>query len=263
MNLKKKGANEMTGMPEVEQEFKNLIPPLMKDEREQLEQNIVSCGKCRNAIILWEGKIIDGHNRFEICMKHGIEFEVVEMNFPSREDVKVWILENQLGRRNLNDATRIELALTKKDLLREKAKKNQILGGVEKSRAGKLLAKTSNPKKETIDVRKILAKEAGVGDRTLHRYMQVKKEGNPELVEKVKSGEIKIGTAHKMLGKEIIKQLKEASKLYKEIAKQIPYKNNDEANADIYKKLENLRELLCEFMEKIERTKHHANKTEN
>jgi len=101
---------------QIDQEFKNLIPPLLEDEYRQLEQNILTKRKCENAIILWDGRIIDGHNRFYICAEHGIEFELEEMDFESREAAKLWIIENQLGRRNLTDAARIELALCKEEI---------------------------------------------------------------------------------------------------------------------------------------------------
>ena len=42
--------------------FKNLIRPLHKDEYEQLEDNLIKDG-CLDPIIVWEGTIIDGHNR--------------------------------------------------------------------------------------------------------------------------------------------------------------------------------------------------------
>ena len=47
------------------------------DEFKQLE-NILSEGIRK--IILWQ-VIIDGHNRYEIAQKHGLEFETMERNF--------------------------------------------------------------------------------------------------------------------------------------------------------------------------------------
>lgn len=226
-------------LPKICAEFKALIPPLSPEEREQLEQNIAETGECRDAIVLWNGVIIDGHNRFDICARHGISFGIRELNFENREAAMVWIIENQLGRRNLCDAARIELALQKAELLRERAKKNQIAAGRDKSRGGELLAKTSICRKEPIDVRKVLATEAGVGERTVGRYMQIKKDGHPELIEKMAGGEMKIGTAHRLLGKEIIKQLKVAEKSLRYIVKSIPYEGSD-ANCVIHEKLKKL-----------------------
>lgn len=89
----------------INKEFKNLIRPLLRQEYLQLEENILKDG-CREAIITWKGFIVDGHNRYEICTRHNIPYEVREMDFESKEDAIAWICANQLGRRNISDETR-------------------------------------------------------------------------------------------------------------------------------------------------------------
>ena len=153
--------------PRIDPEFKSLIPPLTTDEYSQLEQNILAHG-CRDPIALWRDKIVDGHNRFEICTKHGTPFKTVKLRFPGREAVKLWILDNQLGRRNLSDATRIELA----------ARKVEYMG-------------------YTKDITKRIAQAANLSERTIRRYIQIKGSGKPKLMELLISGDYKIGTAHR------------------------------------------------------------------
>ena len=89
----------------IDKEFKTLIRPLSPKEYEQLEANIIADG-CRDPIVTWNGYIIDGHNRYEICRKHNIGFNVKEMSFESRDEAVVWICTNQLGRRNITEETR-------------------------------------------------------------------------------------------------------------------------------------------------------------
>jgi len=238
--------------PRIDPAFKCLIPPLSDGEYRQLEQNILSCRKCRGAIILWDGIIIDGHNRFYICVKHGIEFEVKEMSFESREDAKLWIVENQLGRRNLTDAMRIELALCKEEMLRERAKVNQFCGGRPKIGEEKGFTKSPKVVDESINVHKTIADEASVGHGTLQRYMRIKAEGSPELLEKIKAGEIKIGTAYRMLPKELEKQLQQADKWYAYIAERVPFDDNEEGNRVIYDRLEGLARQLRALLEKLD-----------
>jgi hypothetical protein len=112
-------------IPTIDPGFKSLIPPLAADEFAQLEQNIVESGICQDAILIWNSTIIDGHNRFAICSARGIEFQVREIDFATRDNAKLWILQNQLARRNLTDAARIKIALKKADLLKSSAKENQ------------------------------------------------------------------------------------------------------------------------------------------
>lgn len=89
----------------IDPEFKALIPKLRKNEYLQLESNIMTDG-CREAIITWNGIIVDGHNRYEICHRHNIPFQIKEMEFDCREAVISWICANQLGRRNISEETR-------------------------------------------------------------------------------------------------------------------------------------------------------------
>lgn len=92
---------------QIDPEFKALIPPLTTEEYKQLEDNILKYG-VRDSIVIWNGIIIDGHNRYEICQKHNItSFNTVEQNnLVDRNDVKEWIIENQLGRRNISRVIR-------------------------------------------------------------------------------------------------------------------------------------------------------------
>ena len=89
----------------IDAEFAALIPPLSAEERRQLEENIVEHGGARDPLVVWASKgkltILDGHNRYEICTRLGLPFDVHEMRFKSRGEAEDWIDKNQLGRRNL------------------------------------------------------------------------------------------------------------------------------------------------------------------
>lgn len=85
--------------------FKNLIPPLSPEEFIQLEQNLLKEG-CRDPICVWNGIIIDGHNRYEICSRHEISFKTVEVNLQNENEVIAWICDNRIGRRNITEAAR-------------------------------------------------------------------------------------------------------------------------------------------------------------
>lgn len=87
--------------------LKNLIPPLSPDEYARLEQSIIEEG-CRDPLVVWKWNaiILDGHNRYEICTKHDIPFNIIEKEFQNRQDVIAWIIGNQLARRNLTPEQR-------------------------------------------------------------------------------------------------------------------------------------------------------------
>jgi N6-adenosine-specific RNA methylase IME4/ParB-like chromosome segregation protein Spo0J len=98
----------------IDPEFQALIPPLTEEERANLERDVVREG-CRDALVCWRQEdgnhvLIDGHNRFEICQRHGLPFSTTLLELSSREDAMVWIGEHQLHRRNLNESQRAMLA---------------------------------------------------------------------------------------------------------------------------------------------------------
>ncbi|MEA5015097.1 MAG: hypothetical protein VB099_11100 [Candidatus Limiplasma sp.] len=90
---------------QINAEFKNLIRPLSREEYAQLEANLVADG-CRDPIIAWNGTIVDGHNRYEICNRLDIPYAIQEVSFDQREAAIIWICGNQLGRRNITEETR-------------------------------------------------------------------------------------------------------------------------------------------------------------
>ena len=86
----------------IDPEFEGKIPPLTTEEFQQLENNILADGVVINPIIVWDGVIVDGHNRYRIVNKHPeIRFSTCEKTFSDRYEAIAWICKNQLGRRNL------------------------------------------------------------------------------------------------------------------------------------------------------------------
>jgi hypothetical protein len=96
-------------VPKVDEEFSALIAPLSAEEYQQLEANLISEG-CRDSLVLWRGLLLDGHNRLAICNRHGIPYDTAEIELPDRETAKLWIEENQIGRRNLSNDQQAALA---------------------------------------------------------------------------------------------------------------------------------------------------------
>ena len=85
----------------IDKEFLALLPALDKDTYALLEENLLQNG-CRDSLVLWGNILIDGHNRYEICKKHNIEFNTINKDFASREEALIWIISTQVSRRNLS-----------------------------------------------------------------------------------------------------------------------------------------------------------------
>ena len=91
--------------PMIDPDFSALIPPLSQDEYKQLEKNILKEG-IRHNLVVWEGILLDGHNRLRIALKHGLTYGVDNITLKDRDAAQAWMVDNQLGRRNLTPAQR-------------------------------------------------------------------------------------------------------------------------------------------------------------
>jgi hypothetical protein len=135
----------------IDPEFRDLIPPLTPNELEQLHRSLDDDG-CRDSLLVWQGILIDGHNRFSHCKTSNIKFQIREMSFPDRHTAKDYVILNQLGRRNLSaDAAA---------LLRGK-----LYNGTKKQ--GKRSDLTSGKSCTKSDTAEKIAKDSGVSPRTV------------------------------------------------------------------------------------------------
>ena len=72
-------------MPVVLPEMEQLLPPLCAEQFSSLEKDILENG-CYTPIVVNEDLvIIDGHNRFRICEKHGLQFKMMVFSFADRD----------------------------------------------------------------------------------------------------------------------------------------------------------------------------------
>ena len=84
--------------------------PLRDDERALLEQSVLAEG-IRDPLVVWKRAdgtriLLDGHHRYELATQHRLDFAIVEMTFETEDDAILWVLQNQLARRNLTDEQR-------------------------------------------------------------------------------------------------------------------------------------------------------------
>jgi N6-adenosine-specific RNA methylase IME4 len=183
-------------MIKVKEEFKQLIPPLTKEEFKQLEDNCMKDG-IREKIITWNGFIIDGHNRFEIATKWGLDYQTESKRFDSENDVKEWMINNQFGRRNLSNYQRSVLALELESVFSERAKEKQKGG-----QGGILLSQKSDEAKQEVSTKKELAKVANVSHDTIAKVKKIEAVATPEVKAQLSTGEVSINQVYQDIKKE-------------------------------------------------------------
>jgi N6-adenosine-specific RNA methylase IME4 len=183
----------------IDDEFQVLIPSLSSHEYQILKENILK-GGCRDPLVLWNKILIDGYNRYKICTEHNLKFNVVEKPFDSRNDVYIWIIQNQLGRRNLPHFARAELGVKLKHFFQEKGLENKrhagkLYGISDLNSIKKLLPNSAKPILDSgikINAREEVAKIAGVGHDTISKVEKILEIASPEEIEKARSWEVSV-----------------------------------------------------------------------
>ena len=172
----------------VNEDLRAYIEPLTEDEYTALERSLLAEG-CRDALVLWGDILVDGHNRYAICQKHGIPFNTVQnKTFQSMEDVHLWMIDNHLGRRSVSDFQRGVLALRKKEILAARVAQR----AAEEPTSAEAPAK---PEPQPPLTRQAIARAARVSSATLGQIEKIQKTAAPELVKAIKAGDISISAA--------------------------------------------------------------------
>ena len=173
----------------IDPEFRDLIPPLKEEELKLLEESLVADG-CESPLIVWNGVIVDGHNRYAICRKREISFSTQEKNFSSRDDAMLWMLRNQLGRRNLNNYQRVELVLKFEPLVKNAAEQRMMAG------------KAANPVPTLAQgqtkgrTRDHLSEAAGVSHGTFAKAKKLVQSADEETKRELRAGKVTVNRAY-------------------------------------------------------------------
>jgi hypothetical protein len=176
----------------INDDLRAYIDPLTEDEYAALERSLLAEG-CRDALVLWGDLLVDGHNRYGICQKHGIPFNTVQNgSFQSVDDVYLWMIDNHLGRRSVSDFQRGVLALRKKEIMSARLAQARTDSAEETGTDAKGVVKSDNGPPLT---RESVARAARVSSATLGQIEKINNAAAPELVSAVKAGVISINAA--------------------------------------------------------------------
>ena len=183
----------------VNEELKAYIDPLTQDEHDALERSLLAEG-CRDALVLWGDVLIDGHNRYGICSKHGIPFNTVQnTRFKSMDDVHLWMIEQHLGRRSVSDYQRGVLALRKRDILeaRRRSEQEQLRRESEGEAAPSTAADGDSPPWDPAPKlsKADLAREAKLSPSQVTMIEKIHDHATAEVIEAMRVGAISLSAA--------------------------------------------------------------------
>ena len=181
--------------------YREAIIRLTDNERAQLEENLLRDG-IRDPLVVWNDILIDGHNRYNIARLHNLEFTTVEMAFDSRDAVKIWIADNQFGRRDLTVYERSLLAIKIKPSIAVLAKERQgerndlniVKNSCQSSEEPAPVSKSKSARENKTDYQ--VAQKAGVSEDTIRKVERIEQQATPEIKAALRTGDMSINAAY-------------------------------------------------------------------
>ena len=180
----------------IDPEFQSLLPPLSTEEYEKLSCLCQKHG-IQDNLKIWNGILIDGHNRYQIANEYGLNYEIEDMTgeLPTRSAVVNWIIENQGARRNLTKSQLVKAWEQWEAERAKEAKERQVQSGVDFGRGGKKVSsnlnepiETTQSEPEPIRTAAEVAEKIGVSENTYRDMKLITNEGTPEQVERMNQG---------------------------------------------------------------------------
>ena len=143
-------------------------------------------GEIKEPLAIWKTKneniLLDGHNHYKIAEKNNLKFPTTEIELIDRDHAKLWIATHQLGRRNLTDDQRADIANEVREIRATIANTESLAKAREikanPSAKSSVSAKSTDTVKPKIDTRKAVAIEAKLPERKIRLAQEIKKFGD-------------------------------------------------------------------------------------
>lgn len=169
----------MTTSPSRYHELANAFPMMTDEEFTALVDDIDQHGLL-NPVVMFEGKILDGRNRYEACQKLGIPHREIKF---TGDDPAAFVASENLRRRHL---TPTQLAVAAENL----ANAMQGRPKTTKSPAGPEAPEADYDHTPPVTTIAKAAELTGASPTAIKRVRRVKKDGAPEVVKAMQAGEI-------------------------------------------------------------------------
>jgi N6-adenosine-specific RNA methylase IME4 len=168
----------------------NLYPELQGNEYQSLKNSIQVRYYKIFPIIIYEDKILDGWNRYRVCIELNIEPEIKQFQGNRQEALEFVINSNE--RRDLTIGQRACLAMEYQPLIEEEARKRML--ATQNNKTGKEIAAMPNLAQQKGSTREIASKKFEVSHTYVDDVKKIKEEA-PELYQEIYDGNLNINKA--------------------------------------------------------------------
>lgn len=172
----------------IDENFKSLLPELTAEQYTGLEKDIVKHGVL-DPLIVWNGTLIDGHNRYAICEAHHItNIPTKEIKFENKAEAMKWIIDHQSARRNLLKTQLVEAwSKYEEERAREAAGRTGGRPKKDEKLTSNLMQVSDNPKRNPT-VASEVASKIGVSENTYRDMKLVTEKGTQEQKDRMNKG---------------------------------------------------------------------------
>lgn len=218
----------------------DLFPLMTKEEFKDLVNDIKENG-LEQPIILYEGQILDGRNRYRACQEFKIEPTTKE--WEGKGSPVAYVMSMNLKRRHLTVGQKAAVAAKSLPMLEEEAKKRMLAGKAEPAEPTESPEKSGDPRENLPGAGKQgkaqdqkdkkpkkpekkkgenratdeAGAKTGVSGRSVRSFLWIQ-ERSPEVAEKVARGETTISAAQKIIKKD--QKASELESAQKQISKE-------------------------------------------
>jgi DNA modification methylase len=168
-----------------------IFPPLGQDDLQELADDIAANG-LRNPIVMLDGKLLDGRNRWEACSLAKVEPRFTEFQ---GDDPIGWVVSQNLVRRHLTASQRAVVAFDLLPLLEKEAKGRQRRSNSYRG-SGRLAPCGANRDRKG-KASELAARIAKSSSRHVERVKAISKRA-PDLIDEIRSGRVNVSDAERL-----------------------------------------------------------------
>ena len=180
----------------IDQDYLKTVPRLTHEQFISLKESIADDGLHEPISVNENGKILDGHTRYQICSMLDVPVKYIVKKFKTNQDERRYVITTNLKRRQLNSFQQFELVedLRRKMIFERNSEKSNKIWATRKGE------KEPEPRTHHLtSTDKKLSEMTGIGMGQIEACVYIKAHGTQELIQQVRDGKITTNSARRLL----------------------------------------------------------------
>ncbi len=181
----------------IDKEYLSMVPRPTEEQYEELKKSIEENGLLNPLVVNKDGKVLDGHTRFDICSKLNIIPEYEVKSFKTINEERDYVIISNLKRRHLNTFQICELSQSLRKILNRERMKEGVIER-EKAKRGEIPKQTPQERLKR-STRYTLGKITGLSPSTVDKANYIIDHGTKIEIEKVRSNKISLEQMYRLI----------------------------------------------------------------